>query len=288
MRIRLLSDLHTDIEGNAIKALPAVDADVTIVAGDAMAPGNLAICRVRALLPDARHLIYVPGNHDYYSIFDRKRPELKTYYEKQRKELMPRAAEEASITLLDDTSCEIDNVIFLGSTLWTDLSTCRPPYMSYRDAARNAGRHNDYRLIKRYPGGGRDRLTTDHTVAFHKIAVGYIDTMLRENEGRDVVVVTHMAPSPQSLTGWNPESPLRFRELDWLYASDLRYMMEGGSAPRLWLHGHIHQNQDYWHGNTRVVANPRGYPNLGSRENPAFDGELVIELEPRYQSKVKP
>jgi Icc-related predicted phosphoesterase len=288
VRIRLLSDLHDDIEGNAMKALPTVDADVTIVAGDAMAPGNLAIRRVRELMPYARNLIYVPGNHDYYSLFDRKRPELKTYYEQQREELMPRAADENSVILLDDAACEIDDVVFIGSTLWSDLSTCRPPYMSYRDAARSAGRHNDYRLIKTFPGGGKDRMTPDHTVALHKVAVGFIETMLRENEGRDVVVATHMAPVPNSLVGWDPAHPQRFRELDWLYASDLTRLCEGAAAPRLWLHGHIHQNQDYVQGSTRVVANPRGYPSLGGRENPHFDPELVLEFEPRYLTTQHP
>ena len=56
----------------------------------------------------------------------------------------------------------------------------------------------------------------------------------------------------------------------------------GPDAPTLWIHGHIHKNQDYTIGGTRVVCNPRGYPMSfhpnAPRENPDFDPQLVIEV----------
>ena len=48
--------------------------------------------------------------------------------------------------------------------------------------------------------------------------------------------------------------------------------------PALWLHGHVHDSFDYRIGNTRVVANPRGYAPNGVVENKAFDPSLVIEV----------
>ena len=85
----------------------------------------------------------------------------------------------------------------------------------------------------------------------------------------------------RSLLGWDPERP-RLNDLDWCYASDLEHLMTGDGAPALWLHGHIHCNRDYFVGDTRVVSNPRGYPNLGGRrENPGFDPTLIVELEPK-------
>jgi hypothetical protein len=57
--------------------------------------------------------------------------------------------------------------------------------------------------------------------------------------------------------------------------------MVGDKAPQLRLHGHIHAGRDYQIGNTRIVANPRGYPGpRGTRENPDFDPALVVELDP--------
>lgn len=54
--------------------------------------------------------------------------------------------------------------------------------------------------------------------------------------------------------------------------------MTGDTAPELWIHGHVHAKQDYRVGDTRVIANPRGYPDRrgpGGRENPHFDPALV-------------
>jgi Icc-related predicted phosphoesterase len=280
VKIHLLSDLHSDIDGNDLKSLPRVDADVTIVAGDAMAPGHLAIRRVRELLPEAENLIYVPGNHDYYSFFDKKRPELglKTTWEAQRFELMPRAAEDNGLVLLDDKSVEIDGVTFIGATLWSDMR-CRPFYMSHADAVRDAMRMNDYRVIKRNPGRGKDRLKPATTIDLHKASVDYISACLQSSAQSDTVVVTHHAPSPRSLRNWQPERPQAFGELDWCYASDLEFLMQDNTAPALWLHGHIHANRDYQVGGTRVVCNPRGYPG----ENADFDPGFIVELEPRFR-----
>jgi hypothetical protein len=86
---------------------------------------------VRALYPNrSRALVYVPGNRDFYSHFDKHRPELRTTWEGQRL-LMPEVARELSITLLDDSAVEIEGILFLGATLWTDM-TVRLPYNDAR------------------------------------------------------------------------------------------------------------------------------------------------------------
>ena len=285
MRIRVFSDFHDDLAGNSMDRLPTVDADVTVVAGDVMAPGNLAIARLRALLPDASNLIYVPGNHDFYSHADRHHPELRTTYEAQRNELMPRAAEENDVILLDDATVEIEGVRFIGGTLWSSFAA-RPAYVSFDEAVREASKvMNDYRLIKRLPGRSRDRLRPRDTIDAHKATRRFLQETLAKPFDGETVVVTHHAPSFRSLLGWEPHRPHQFKDLDWCYGSDLELLMQGDCAPALWLHGHVHANRDYQVGATRVVANPRGYPlRPGVRENPDFDPELLLELEPRFAS----
>ena len=280
MLINLVSDLHTDIAQNGGFAAPDVDADVTVVAGDAMAPGTLALKNVRSLYPDrSRPLIYVPGNHDFYSHHDPRHPELKTTYERQRF-AMPTVAEELGIILLDDSVVEIDGVRFVGSTLWTDFSA-RPGHMSFADAVREAASSrgmNDYRAIKTGEGRSRDRLLPRDTIAAHKVSRAFLERNLADPFDGDTVVITHHAPSYRSLKSGG----LSFDDLDWCYASNLEHLMVGDTAPSLWLHGHIHATRDYVVGNTRIVANPRGYAlRAGVRENPDFDAGLVVELEPR-------
>jgi hypothetical protein len=279
VRINLVSDLHVDIAGNGGYVPPPVDADVTVVAGDARAPGTLALRAVRDLYPDRdRPLIYVPGNHDYYSHHDPKRPELKTTFERQREEMSAVAAE-LCVTLIDDAVAVIDGVRFIGSTLWTDFSA-RPGYVPFEDAIREAARGmNDYRLIKTGKGRSKDQLRPRDTINAHKVERAFLErTLATPFDGDASVIVTHHAPSYRSLM----LRGLTFNNLDWCYASNLEHLMHGDAAPAIWMHGHVHVNRDYTVGNTRIVANPRGYPlRNGLRENPDFNPALVVELEPR-------
>lgn len=282
IRINPVSDLHVDIRGNALDSMPDVDADVTVVLGDAMAPGTLALRRIRQLYPDRdRPLLYVPGNHDFYSHHDKHNPELKTTFEEQLAR-MPEVAHEEGIILLQDSSVEIDGVLFVGATLWTDFEV-RPPYVPFTEAVRTATKQmNDYRMIKTGAGRSKDMLRPGMTIDAHKASVVYIEQALADRPaGQACVVCTHHAPSPRSLLRW-PQA----MDLDQCYASDLEArLMTGDAAPELFLHGHIHRRVDYEVGDgVRVVANPRGYPNprhASGRENPHFDPALVVEVEPK-------
>jgi Calcineurin-like phosphoesterase len=297
VRIQLLSDGHDDIPRNRIDSLPDAGADVVVCAGDLMQPGHHALRRFRELFRNSTaHLIYVAGNHDYYSYFDPKRPDsgTRTTIEEQRFHLMPRCAAEEGIIFIDDGEIEITNAagesaVFIGGTGWTDFR-CSPAWMSRADVLREAGkRMNDYRVIKCGEGRSRDRITPEDTLAMHRESVEFIAQRLQANaaEGKDCVVITHHAPSPRSLPSWDPAKPGIFNQLDGCYASDLEYLMHGDAAPRLWCHGHIHSSLDYAVGNCRVVANARGYCERDVRENPNFDPALVLEIEHRYQPTMR-
>ena len=108
MRIQVVSDLHLEFHN----LLPPVveDADVLVCAGDLAPIGTGAVRHAAEEWAEARHILYVPGNHEYYGTdIDRGRTQL---------------AEECyslGITLLDPDAVVIDNVHFIGATLWTDF-----------------------------------------------------------------------------------------------------------------------------------------------------------------------
>jgi hypothetical protein len=281
MRVWIQSDLHVDITANGYVPPSDVEADLVVVAGDVMAPATRALPWLRQAYGPDLPIIYVRGNHDFYS--SHRHPDTKTTWEWQR-EHAPRVAADHGITLLDDASVEIGGVggvRFIGATLWTDFSA-RPPYLSFDAAVREAAKGmNDYRLIKVGAGRSRDTLRPRDTINAHKVSRAYIERALADpTECAKTVVITHHAPSYRSLNSGG----LRFADLDWCYASNLEQMMHGPHAPALWIHGHVHRNQDYLIGNTRVLANPRGYammPRLNApRENPDFDPSLVVEVGP--------
>src|SRR5262245_7005031 len=105
MRVHILSDLHVEFAPFQPKN---VDADVTVLAGD-VHTGKNGITWIHKTFPD-RAVIYVLGNHEFYG---QKIPKLID----DIKEI----AQGTNVRVLENQSVEIDNVVFLGATLWTDF-----------------------------------------------------------------------------------------------------------------------------------------------------------------------
>ena len=75
------------------------------------------------------------------------------------------------------------------------------------------------------------------------------------------------APRRDSNDGGTPRSihpRWRTSALNGAFASDLERVIER-HQPQLWIHGHVHDAVDTLLGETRVLANPRGYPGEGRR-----------------------
>ena len=108
MKIEVLSDLHLELH-NPLPAL-ADGVDVIVCAGD-LAPINTGAVRYAAEeWARAAHILYVPGNHEYYG----------ADIDRARKQLAEQCAMHG-ITLLDTDALVIDDVHFIGATLWTDF-----------------------------------------------------------------------------------------------------------------------------------------------------------------------
>ena len=275
MRVWVLSDLHVDAspweppEGERV--------DLAIVAGD-VADGlrKRAIpWLARHVVPWAREVVYVPGNHDFWRT--RMPDELA---------LARDAAEEAGITMLDSGQARIvDGVEITGATLWTDYAVGGLGHQAL--AMRTAGDRQvgmrDHRLVQT-----RDRLGTPApfrppaALAVHRQQRERIEWRLAEPWAGPRIVVTHHAPHPRSLLHGEVREVI-----DAAYASDLTAIMEGPHAPDFWIHGHIHASRDYRVGRTRILANPRGHDTshrrrngdwIDERENTSFDPLMILEL----------
>jgi hypothetical protein len=90
--------------------------------------------------------------------------------------------------------------------------------------------------------------------------------------GKKVVVITHNLPSIRSI-------PERYRTdlVSAAFASNLDDLVERSGA-LLWLHGHTHTACDYMIGRTRVLCNPRGYPQESPRQT-GFKFDLMVNIE---------
>jgi Icc-related predicted phosphoesterase len=240
MKLEIYSDLHLEFAPfHPIRT----DADVVILAGD-IHTKDRGIEWARKTFAD-RPVVYVLGNHEYY----------RGAYPKHLGTIRS-AAQGSNVHVLENDSVTIDGVTFLGATLWTDFRLMGDPVLAGIAAAESM---TDYRAIRMSDEGYR-KLRPRDSARIHQES---LEWLMGERErlrliGEKFVVVTHHAPSHQSI-------PHRYlgHSLNSAYASDLdRFVAESGASA--WIHGHIHDANQYSIGTTSVISNPRGYPGEGT------------------------
>jgi Icc-related predicted phosphoesterase len=140
----------------------------------------------------------------------------------------------------------------------------------WEEGANEAGeKMNDYKRIRNSTTDHYRKLTPKTTRSLHLESVKKIDTFLTEHDPRHTIIVTHHAPSALSLPEYR-----RPKLISCAYASHLDSLIEK-HQPVLWVHGHIHHNNDYHIGQTRIISNPQAYP---GEMNSFFNPELFIDL----------
>lgn len=251
MRLHILSDLHLEF---ASWTPPPVDADVVILAGDVHV-GTEGVRWAAAAFADVP-VVYVPGNHEYY---DAMYP--------QHLRSLRRAARGTRVAVLDREVLEMPGLRILGCTLWTDfaLLAARPAAMALAEAMMW-----DYRQIRIAPG--RRPLQPADTLRWHRRARIWLEVELnKELAGGDrpTVVVTHHAPDPGAVSTAEEDRPYAAA-----YASDLGDLI-AAHAPAAWIHGHTHRARRDTSGSTRIVSNPRGYPD---QPETGFEPDLVLTI----------
>ena len=231
MRLHVVSDLHLEF---GPCDLPKVDADCMILAGDIHVKKN-GLQWIRAAYSEIP-VVYVLGNHEFYG---EKFPNLA---DKLQEEAAGR-----NIHVLENRYVEIAGMRIFGCTLWTDMALHGDSYIGSIEARQM----NDYKRI-RHSATYRKLLPND-TRVHHAHSIVCLKNFLQSGDPRRSLIVTHHAPSPLSL----PQHR-RSELISCAYASHLEDLIRAYS-PLVWVHGHIHQSQNYTIGSTLVIANPRGY-----------------------------
>ena len=247
MKLHILNDLHIEFEDFRP---PVTDADVVVLAGD-IGVGVEGLRWAEARFLD-KLVIYVPGNHEFYHHDIVLIDELK-------------AEALGNIHVLNDDQVVIDGVRFLGSILWTDFALFgeADKFFAMQTARQQM---TDFSIIQNHG----HRFTPEDAIRLHTASRDWLVAMLAEPFAGKTVVITHHAPSSQSV------HPRYARDLlTPAFASNLENLMDGDRAA-LWIHGHMHESFDYDVYDTRVVCNPRGYaPNA---LNPDFRSDWVVEI----------
>jgi len=255
MKLHILSDLHLEFSGGEMDHSAPEGTDVVILPGD-IQPGVEGLIWAAETFGSSMGMpvIFTPGNHEYWGDRDLL----------VHNDIMRSTAEGLGIHFLLNDEVVIDDVRFLGCTLWTDLNLLGDQPLAIVRAMTDT---KDYQQIY-YTAD--QRLQPFHTVEEHKTSLNFLTESLNTPFDGKTVVVTHHAPSEQSCL-----PKFHHHNANYCYASNLDRFVEA-MAPELWCHGHMHQNQDYLIGTTRVICNPRGYDEY--EPNPDFDPQLVVDI----------
>lgn len=130
---------------------------------------------------------------------------------------------------------EKDGIKIAGATLWTEMKNPMDWVLYYQGL-------NDSRYI--------DNLNEFDYVNTHKDDLDFLI-----NSGADVIV-SHHSPSLKSIA-----DKYQYNTYNGAYHSDYEELIQMMvDPPKLWIHGHTHEEFDYMIGETRIICHPRGYP----------------------------
>jgi len=284
MKIKLVSDLH--LEFSDINITNDHNYDVLILGGDIMIAQDLhdhsepmtaieqtlmakgqgfgrrqqAAQRFRDFLKRVSfqfpHVIYIAGNHEFYQ---GKYPDSIDY-------LRQECENYSNVYFLEMDTKEIDDVVFVGATLWTDMNKGDPQTLWACSEYMN-----DYHVV-RNSEKGYAKLKPADTMYRHRQTVDYIKSVVEIDATKKYVVVGHHSPCKLSTKPRYSDQHL----INGAYSSDLSEFILDHPQIKLWTHGHTHHAFDYMIGTTRIVCNPRGYE--GYEEDSGWDQNIILEV----------
>ena len=254
MKLQYASDLHLEFSANSsyLKLNPlTVSGEVLLLAGDIGYLGDNNYEKHPFWTwasENYRQVIVVPGNHEFYKLFDidklhngwkyRIRPNVTCYYN-------------AIIPLGNDTE-------LIATTLWG--------HIALQDAFQTEAGVSDFKRIRT----GTEllswmRFNEEHERCFH-----FLSESVKRSQAKHIIVATHHVPSFELMSGEFKESAL-----NGAFTVELGDFI-AGSPIEYWIYGHSHRNIDKVIGNTQCLSNQLGY--VFQNEHDSFSRNSYIEI----------
>lgn len=245
LNIGVYSDLHIEHSFYSFDDLSKLD--ILILAGDIASYNTIELFfeELRKNAPTLT-ILYVMGNHEYYGMVYQHAIE---FY----KEICLKY----NITLLENESIVIDDVLFLGATLWSNfqLTPLKEKAMSWTEY--NVGdcfyiEWQDKDIIRPF--------TTNDMLNNFNASYAFLSKSLEKayKQYRKIVVISHFLPSSHVLADeykndsesliyssyWCNELPTLYQYVDY------------------WFYGHSHNNINKQIGKLKFLSNQRGYSKI--------------------------
>ena len=296
MKIAICSDIH--LEFGAISLENTENAEVLILSGDICVAKDILdrdpyetrfddkSSRIHLFFQECcarfKHVVYISGNHEHYH----------GDFAETFKIFRERLGYLVNLHILDKESVLINDVMFIGGTLWTDMNKEDGITLFHMKSMMNDFRtvKNSNRMVSRkvmkykkdengqYVSEIKDGVNVmieegfefkeyvstfspEDAVEDHKKMLGYLKVVIEGKHDQKFVVVGHHAPTKLSTHPRYADELI----MNGGYSSDLSEFILDHPQIKLWTHGHTHEEFDYLMGTTRIVCNPRGYINYEDR-----------------------
>jgi predicted phosphodiesterase len=241
MKISYASDIHLEFGGFKISNL---ETDLIVLAGDISTINKSQILENLIVeLSEFAPIVFVPGNHDYYnnqnglnhakySLMNLEY-HLNSLHLKNKVDICYKAKK-----------LKINDIDFIGCTLWTDLNKNNP-----MDRRLSFQSMNDY---------GQINMTVDEWIIENNNHFNFIKE--NYNPNNKTVLITHHLPTEQAIGEFYKNDPLNFSFCN----TKLDEILIDANEKLYCIHGHSHSQLDEYYqfnDNVRLLRNPRGYIN---------------------------
>lgn len=247
---QIVSDLHIEYNNDCVPdplEFITPTSDILILAGDI---GSLykRIQLREFLIKLCVHfqvVLYVPGNHEYYTIPDVTPITMSALTDR----LHAIESEISNLYILNRSSVRVGDICVAGCTLWSNPELPIPKYL--------VRIHN---------------MSTEVYRDKHNGDILYLNKMINycSDQSLKLLVITHYGPTYMILKGTKKRD--KFFSL---YASHLDHLLMSYNV-HTWVCGHVHKNFDFiTDGGTRVVGNQKGKPKDKIID---FSKKFIVEL----------
>ena len=229
--LRIISDIHIDRHPFTLPELETDPDNVLIIAGDVSCDHQQIANFINPLAERFKAIIYTLGNHEnFFHVLGEAAANLRSLMTYD------------NIHILDGEKVVIDDISFIGATLWTDYDKQNPEVLEW------AKRRGDYQKIKM----SESQLVTPQDLLAQHLADKQRLLDLAKTDSNKKIVITHHSPTLHHVDiAKNPNHGC--------WHSDLESVIEE-IDPIYWVYGHTHTQQETLVGNSIVICNPRGYP----------------------------
>ena len=261
MKFQIASDIHLEVleldesfhasDDETFRFILEPACPILVLAGDITSPH--AKCTIPFLNWCSRnfeHTFWIMGNHEYYSKIVMKKDDILEKY----RELCP-----VNVHILDNQSFGLEDVLFVGSTLWSNIPE--------EDEHEIQHRINDYRMI--YNAEGRRICPAETRAQFHT-NLRFLEETIEQNQDKKIVIITHHAPLNKNTSYAHYEG----EPTNGAYASHID--LKNDSNVRYWIYGHTHHNARIKKGKYTVMSNQFGY--FGEHTGITYEFSGIIEV----------